>query len=75
MLSSLPPDDPYRISIEGLSRDAEADSAYVLAETDLQRRLVEIRMLYDTTAVIIQPQDTAAVEPEPDPNAEDGVEF
>jgi hypothetical protein len=32
-------------------------------------------MLYDTTAVIVQPQDTAVAEPEPDPNAEDGVEF
>lgn len=77
MLSALPGSDPYRISIEGLQRDANADSAYVLAEADLQRRLVEIRMLYDTTAVLIQPQDTVVeeAEPEVDPNAEDGVEF
>jgi hypothetical protein len=78
MLASLPANDPYRISIEGLRRDANADSTYVLAEADLRRRLVEIRMLYDTTAVIIQPQDTSAAEAqevEAEPNAEDGVEF
>ena len=64
LLSALPETNPYRISIENLARDADADSAYVLAETDLRRRLVEIRMLYDTTAVLVQPRDTADVEAE-----------
>ncbi|MDH3297156.1 MAG: hypothetical protein OEM96_02590 [Gemmatimonadota bacterium] len=78
MLAALDETDPYRISIEDRSRDAAVDSAYVLAETDLRRRLLEIRMLYDTTAVLIQPQDT--VQPDPDEQPEqagedDGVAF
>lgn len=59
-LSDLPVDDPYRVSIQNLARNATIDSAYVEAERDLRRRLVEIRMLYDTTAVLVQPGDTAA---------------
>lgn len=77
-LAALPETNPYRISIENLARDADADSSYVLAESDLQRRLIEIQMLYDTTAVILAPQDAAQPEEEqqPEPEAdEDGVEF
>lgn len=59
-LSGLPANDPYRVSIQNLARNAAIDSAYVDAERDLHRRLVEIRMLYDTTAVLVQPGDTAA---------------
>jgi hypothetical protein len=76
-LAALPETNPYRISIENLARDADADSSYVLAESDLQRRLIEIQMLYDTTAVILTPQDAAQPEEEqpPEPEAdEDGVE-
>lgn len=58
-LAGLPAADPYRISIEELPRDADVDSAYVERERDLRRRIVEIRMLYDTTAVLVQPSDTA----------------
>lgn len=58
-LAALPASDPYRISIENLPRDANADSAYVAAERDLRRRLIEIRMLYDTAAVLVAPTDTA----------------
>jgi hypothetical protein len=64
LLAALPNANPYRISIENLARDANADSSYVHAESDLQRRLVEIRMLYDTTAVIVNPQDAARFEAE-----------
>ncbi len=50
LLAALPADDPYRLSvIDPGSRDAAADSAYVLAEADLQRRLEEIRRLVDPT--------------------------
>lgn len=79
MLAALPETNPYRISIENLARDADADSAYVLAETDLRRRLVEIRMLYDTTAVLLQPQDTVDFEAEQQQREQeaedDGVAF
>lgn len=76
-LSSLPASDPYRVSIQDLPRDAAIDSAYVEAERDLRRRILQIRMLYDTTAVLVEPSDTAgaggeeADEPEePQPQAE-----
>jgi tetratricopeptide (TPR) repeat protein len=79
MLRGLSDTDPYRISIEHLERDAAADSAYVLAESNLRRRLIEIRMLYDTTAVLVQPQDTVpadADDGQPEQAEEDdGVEF
>ncbi len=79
LLAALPETNPYRISIENLPRDADADSAYVLAETDLRRRLVEIRMLYDTTAVLVQPRDAAEREAENQRREEeaedDGVVF
>ncbi len=79
MLSSLSDTDPYRISIERLERHESADSAYVVAESDLRRRLLEIRMLYDTTAVLVQPQDTVPAEADEDQpeqaEEDDGVEF
>lgn len=72
-LAGLPADDPYRISIENLPRTARVDSAYVAQERDLQRRLVQIRMLYDTTAVLVAPSDTAPAEDaEPAAEGEDG---
>jgi len=79
-LAGLPTDDPYRVSIQDLPRSARIDSAYVSAERELRRRLVEIRMLYDTTAVLVQPEDTAGVGDQDDgePQGEAGdrqVEF
>lgn len=78
-LEALPTDDPYRVAIADLPRTALLDSAYVVAEMDLRRRLVEIRMLYDTTAAFVAPTDSVveeAPEPEPDdPQSDDGVEF
>ncbi|MGI9037269.1 MAG: hypothetical protein ACR2GQ_00265 [Gemmatimonadota bacterium] len=75
-LAALPADDPYRISIEDMPRNANVDSAYVAAERDLRRRLVEIRMLYDTTAVLVTPTDTAeaeadSAEPAPEPGGQE----
>jgi hypothetical protein len=77
-LAALPAGDPYRISIEDLPRNANVDSAYVAAERDLRRRLVEIRMLYDTTAVLVAPTDTADADAPADSAAAPGgqeVEF
>jgi len=55
-LKALPTDDPYRLALaDPADRGPMADSMYVLAEADLQRRLLEIRMLFDPTA-----GDTAA---------------
>jgi hypothetical protein len=76
LLTAMPEANPYRISIENRARDADTDSLYVLAESDLQRRLVEIRMLYDTTAVIVRPQDAVDQDqedqpPEPETNDDD----
>lgn len=65
-LAGLPAGDPYRVSIQDLPRSPRIDSAYVSAERDLQRRLVEIRMLYDTTAVLVEPGDTANVDEQDD---------
>lgn len=79
LLSALPEANPYRISIENRPRDANTDSLYVQAESDLRRRLVEIRMLFDTTAVIVRPQDAVdeeADQQQPEQEAEDdGVAF
>ena len=50
-LQTLPTDDPYRLALaDPAERGPMADSMYVLAEADLQRRLLEIRMLFDPTA-------------------------
>jgi hypothetical protein len=81
-LESMPAEDPYRQAITGTGRDSWADSAFVLAEVDLEQRITEIRMLFDTTVVRVRrdtlPEDltsppadtTAAVQP-----AEREVEF
>lgn len=58
-LAALPATDPYRVSLMELPRSVDLDSAYVEAERELRRRLTEIRMLYDTTAVLVAPSDTA----------------
>jgi hypothetical protein len=81
-LDALPQGDPYRQAITGSATDSWADSAYVLAEADLEDRITEIRMLFDTTVVRVQrdslpdaaeapPADSVAAE-EP---AEREVEF
>ncbi len=50
-LETLPADDPYRLALASTAeRGPMADSMYVLAEADLERRLLEIRMLFDPTA-------------------------
>lgn len=75
-LASLPTSDPYRVSLHDLPGGIDTDSAYVESERDLRRRLVEIRMLYDTTAVLVEPTptDDADDEPQPPPGQPD-VEF
>ena len=51
LLETLPSDDPYRLALaDAEDRPVMADSMYVLAEVDLRRRLMEIRMLFDPTA-------------------------
>jgi tetratricopeptide (TPR) repeat protein len=60
-LNSLPQDDPYRLALGSAEdRGFLADSMYVLAESDLRRRLIEIRLLFDPTAA-----DTIPVRDEP----------
>ena len=50
-LKTLPAEDPYRLALaDPAERGPMADSMYVLAEADLRRRLLEIRMLFDPTA-------------------------
>lgn len=70
-LAALPASDPYRVSLQDLPGSIETDSAYVEAERDLRRRLVEIRMLYDTTAVLVEPTDD---DPDDDDDADDDPE-
>lgn len=53
-LEALPASDPYRQAITGAGRDSWSDSAYVLAEVDLESRIVEIRMLFDTAVVRVR---------------------
>jgi tetratricopeptide (TPR) repeat protein len=77
-LAGLPASDPYRVSLQDLPRSIHSDSAYVEAERDLHRRLIEIRMLYDTTAVLVEPSDTtdaAADEEAETPQGQPDVEF
>ena len=80
-LEALPSSDPYRQAITGAGRDSWADSAYVLAEVDLENRIMEIRMLFDTTVVRVR-RDSLATEATPapadttaDPPADREVEF
>ncbi|HSM07789.1 MAG TPA: hypothetical protein VLA33_02095 [Gemmatimonadota bacterium] len=75
-LAALPASDPYRVSLQDLPGSIDADSAYVEAERDLRRRLVEIRMLYDTTAVLVEPTDDDAEDEVDDrPPGQPDVEF
>lgn len=67
LLNDLPQDDPYRLALAGADgRGSLADSMYVLAEADLRRRLVEIRMLFDPTAADTVPAADEVVEPDED---------
>ena len=63
-LETLPEGDPYRQAIVGTATDLWADSAYVLAEVDLEERITEIRMLFDTAVVRVRrdslPEDVVA---------------
>jgi len=70
-MAALPATDPYRASVMELPRSVNLDSAYVEAERELRRRLIEIRMLYDTTAVLVAPSDTAD---DAEPDEDDEVE-
>jgi tetratricopeptide (TPR) repeat protein len=66
-LASLPADDPYRLALSPAEdRGVMADSMYALAEADLRRRLVEIRMLFDPTAADTVPEDDTPAEAEED---------
>ena len=69
-VEAIPADDPYRLALAGEVRDAWADSSYVLAEVDLERRITEIQMLFDTTVVRVRrdtlPVDDALAEAESD---------
>ena len=57
-LAGLPADDPYRLALSPAEdRGVMADSMYVLAEADLRRRLLEIRMLFDPTAADTVPEE------------------
>lgn len=62
-LADLPADDPYRLALSPAEdRGVMADSMYVLAEADLRRRLVEIRMLFDPTAADTVPEEDSPAE-------------
>jgi tetratricopeptide (TPR) repeat protein len=53
-LDAIPSDNPYRLAlVESLENDW-SDSAYVLAEVDLEARITEIQMLFDTTVVRVR---------------------
>ena len=66
-LASLPADDPYLLALSPAEdRGVMADSMYVLAEADLRRRLVEIRMLFDPTAADTVPDDDSPAEADED---------
>jgi tetratricopeptide (TPR) repeat protein len=66
-LANLPADDPYLLALSPAEdRGVMADSMYVLAEADLRRRLVEIRMLFDPTAADTVPDDDSPAEADED---------
>lgn len=53
-LDAIPADNPYRVALlEDLQNDWN-DSTYVLAEVDLEARISEIQMLFDTTVVRVR---------------------
>ena len=78
-LDAVPADNPYRLALDDGVRDMWADSSYVLAEVDLQRRIMEIQMLFDTTVVRVQrdtlPDDAELLGEESDEPAERELEF
>jgi tetratricopeptide (TPR) repeat protein len=66
-LANLPADDPYLLALSPAEdQGVMADSMYVLAEADLRRRLVEIRMLFDPTAADTVPDDDSPAEADED---------
>ncbi len=69
-LTALSSSDPYRVSLQDLPRTAGIDSAYVEAERELRRRITQIRMLYDTTAVLVDPSGQQDAEDELQPQGE-----
>ena len=64
-INSIPADNPYRLAMAEELRDVWADSSYVLAEVDLERRISEIQMLFDTTVVRVR-RDTIQIRDEPE---------
>lgn len=70
-LMALPADDPYRLVLtDPGARTAAADSAYVLAEADLRRRLEEIRRQVQGVAI-----DTAGVAADSAAADQDEIQF
>ena len=63
-LDAIPADNPYRLALDESTDDVWADSSYVLSEVDLQRRIMEIQMLFDTTIVRVQ-RDSVALDSTP----------
>ena len=59
-IDAIPADDPYRLALAGYERDDWTDSTYVLAEVDLEQRITEIQMLFDTTVVRVS-RDTVPI--------------
>jgi len=78
-IDAIPADNPYRLALAGDVRDVWSDSSYVLAEVDLERRITEIQMLFDTTVVRVRrdtlPADSEPAEEETDEQAEREVAF
>jgi tetratricopeptide (TPR) repeat protein len=78
-IDAVPVDNPYRLALAGGVRDVWADSSYVLAEVDLERRITEIQMLFDTTVVRVQrdtiPVKVAPADDESDAPAEREFDF
>lgn len=78
-LEAIPADNPYRLALATGVRDMWADSSYVLAEVDLERRITEIQMLFDTTVVRVQrdtlPDDAELLGEETGEPAERELEF
>jgi len=78
-LEAIPADNPYRLALATGVRDMWADSSYVLAEVDLERRITEIQMLFDTTVVRVRrdtlPDDAELLGEESDEPVERELEF
>jgi len=71
-IDAIPADNPYRQALAADLRDVWADSSYVLAEVDLERRITEIQMLFDTTVVRVR-RDTLGIADTPEPADADEV--